>query len=133
VVKSRSPKIGGVPDGSLSDEHIANWSEEPCAMGSQRRKAVFHRGRMAKMDSLETELQKIYDSEIHVDIGWRWESGIDVSIGHGDAVIGNVKTVAEILPWLQEAIAKRFPDSRYNVERMEAIMTVRRHQTRNRS
>ena len=52
------------------------------------------------MDSLETELQKIYDSEIHVEISWRWENGIDVSIGYGDEIAGKVKTVEEILPWL---------------------------------
>ena len=69
------------------------------------------------MDSLETELQKMYDSEIHVDIGWLWDGGIDVSIGN-DEVTGNVRTVAEILPWLQTAIAKPYPDSQYNVERL---------------
>jgi hypothetical protein len=29
-----------------------------------------------------------------------------------------VKTVAEILPWIQSAIAEHFPDSKYHVERM---------------
>ena len=70
-------------------------------------------GRMA----LEEELQKIYDSEIHVDIGWLWHGGIDVSIGNGEFT-GNVQTVAEVLPWLQETIAKHYPESKYNVERM---------------
>ena len=68
------------------------------------------------MGTLEEELQKIYDSEIHVDIGWLWDGGIDVSIGN-DEVTGNVNTVAEVLPWLQAAIAKRYPESKYNVER----------------
>ncbi len=66
--------------------------------------------------TLEEELQKIYDSEIHVDISWVWGGGIDVSIGHNE-VTGNVQTVAEVLPWLQWAIDKHFPDSKYNVER----------------
>jgi hypothetical protein len=65
--------------------------------------------------TLEQELQKMYDSEIHVDIGWIWDGGIEVSIGGN--VSGNVQTVAEVLPWLQEAIAKHYPDSKYNVER----------------
>ena len=69
-------------------------------------------GRMA----LEEELQKIYDSEIHVGIGWLWHGGIDVSIGNGEFT-GNVQTVAEVLPWLQETIAKHYPESKYNVER----------------
>ena len=68
------------------------------------------------MGSLEEELQKMYDSEIHA-IGWLWDGGIDVSIGN-DEVTGNVSTVAEVLPWLQEAIAKHIPESRYHVERM---------------
>ena len=71
---------------------------------------------MKRMGTLEEELQKIYDSEIRVDIGWLRGGGIDVSIGH-DEVTGKVQTVAEVLPWLQDAIAKHFPDSKYNVER----------------
>jgi hypothetical protein len=67
--------------------------------------------------SLEQELQKMYDSEIHVDIGWLWDGGIDVSIGN-DEVTGNVAIVAEVLPWLQAAIAKQLPESKYHVERM---------------
>jgi hypothetical protein len=68
------------------------------------------------MGTLEEELQKMYDSAIHVNIGWLWDGGIDVSIGN-DEFKGNVETVAEVLPWLQAAIAKHYPDSRYNVER----------------
>jgi hypothetical protein len=69
------------------------------------------------MDRLETELQKIYDSEIHLEIGWMWDGGIDIKVGGGE-VSGYVKTVAEILPWIQSAIAEHFPDSKYHVERM---------------
>ena len=69
------------------------------------------------METLEQELQKIYDSEIHLDIGWLWDGGIDISIGNNE-VTGNVRTVAEVLPWLQDAIAKHFPTSKYHVERM---------------
>jgi len=62
----------------------------------------------------------MYDSEIHVDIGWLWEGGIDVSVG-SDEFTGNVKTVAEVLPWLQNAIAEHYPESRYNVERLGGV------------
>ena len=83
------------------------------------------------MDILQEELQKMYDSRIYVAIGWLWEDGIDVSIGN-DAVTGKVRTVAEVLPWLQAAIAKHYPDSKYNVERTKAgfpsTLTVREHQ-----
>jgi hypothetical protein len=68
------------------------------------------------MGNLEEELQKIYDSEIDVDIGWLWGGGIDVSIGEGE-IAGNVQTVAEVLPWLQKAIANHYADSTYNIER----------------
>ncbi len=68
------------------------------------------------MGTLEEELQKMYDSEIHVRFGWLWDGGIDVSIG-GAEIRGHVQTVAEVLPWLQETIAKYYPSSKYNVER----------------
>jgi hypothetical protein len=36
-------------------------------------------------------------SEIHVDIGWLWDGGIDVSVGNGEFT-AHVETVAEVLP-----------------------------------
>jgi hypothetical protein len=89
-------------------------SRHPAPVGSGK---ISGMGDLIKMGDLETELQKMYDSEVHVDIGWLWDGGIDVSIGN-DAVTGNVRTVAEVLPWLQNAIAKHFPESKYHVERM---------------
>ena len=77
---------------------------------------LFGSARMGGMGTLEEELQKIYDSDIRVSIGWLRGGGIDVSIGHNE-VTGNVHTVAEVLPWLQDAIARYLPDSKYNVER----------------
>jgi hypothetical protein len=65
---------------------------------------------------LAAELQRIYDSEINMEIGWFWDSGIDVRLGdemNGYLAAENVGSVAEILPWLQEAIAHFFPDSTY--------------------
>ena len=44
------------------------------------------------MGTLEEELQKMYDSEIHVDIGWLWDGGIHVSVGN-DEITGHVQTV----------------------------------------
>jgi hypothetical protein len=68
-----------------------------------------------KLD-LGTELQKIYDSEINVGFSWLWDGGIDVRLG--DSVNGYlaeaiVPSVADILPWLQEAIAHFYPESTY--------------------
>jgi hypothetical protein len=33
------------------------------------------------MALLEGELQKIYDSEINVEISWFWDSGITIKLG----------------------------------------------------
>jgi hypothetical protein len=33
------------------------------------------------MMDLAVELQKIYDSEINVEIGWFWDGGIEVRLG----------------------------------------------------
>lgn len=65
---------------------------------------------------LSSELQKIYDSEINVRIGWLWDSGIEVRLGdeaNGFLAEENVGSLAEIIPWLQEAIAHFYPTSSY--------------------
>jgi hypothetical protein len=64
-------------------------------------------------DVLETELQKIYDSEIHVTIRTGGE-GIFVALG---------TAAPEILHWLQEAIHERYGRSRYDVERLGGTFT----------
>jgi hypothetical protein len=68
------------------------------------------------MADLADELQKIYDAEINVRIGWFWDSGIEIRLGdemNGYVAEENVRTMAEILPWLQEAIAHFYPESPY--------------------
>ena len=65
---------------------------------------------------LEKELQRIYDSEINVRIGWLWDGGVDVRLGdevNGFLAEENVPSITEIVPWLQEAIAHFYPDSTY--------------------
>jgi hypothetical protein len=65
---------------------------------------------------LSTELQKIYDSEINVRISWFWDCGIEVRLGddmNGYLAEETVKCVAEIVPWLQEAIAHFYSNSTY--------------------
>jgi DNA-directed RNA polymerase subunit RPC12/RpoP len=65
---------------------------------------------------VEHELQRIYDSEINVRIGWLWDGGIDVRVGdevNGFLAVENVPSTTEVLPWLQEAIAHFYPDSTY--------------------
>jgi len=65
---------------------------------------------------LAIELQKIYDSEINVEIAWFWDGGIDVRLGdkmNGYLAEQSVKAASEIVPWLQEAIAHFYPSSEY--------------------
>ena len=65
---------------------------------------------------LAAELQKIYDSEINVRISWLWDGGIDVRLGddmNGYLAEENVRSMSEILPWLQEAIAHFYTHSAY--------------------
>ena len=81
---------------------------------------------MAAMGTLEQELQKIYDSEINLSISWMWDAGFDLKLGDefgGFVEEGQVGSVADILPWLQEAIAKRYSTSQYHVERLGGTFT----------
>ena len=66
--------------------------------------------------NLAHELQKIYDSEINIRISWFWDGGIDVWIGddlNGYLAQETVTCVADVVPWLQEAIAHFYPNSTY--------------------
>jgi hypothetical protein len=68
------------------------------------------------MAVLEEELQKIYDSEINVEISWFWDSGVAINLGdpmNGYVAQTEVKTMADVIPWLKRAIAKHCPDSTY--------------------
>src|SRR4051794_15864503 len=65
---------------------------------------------------LAAELQKMYDSEINVEISWLWDGDIDVRLGdrlNGFLAETNVPLAADIRPWLEEAIAHFYPDSTY--------------------
>src|SRR5579872_2522163 len=71
---------------------------------------------MADNGDLAVELQKIYDSEINVEISWFWDGGMNLRLGdemNGFLAEETVPSVAEIIPWLQEAIAQFFPESAY--------------------
>jgi hypothetical protein len=65
---------------------------------------------------LAVELQKIYDSEINLRIGWLWDGGIEVRLGdemNGFLAEENLSSMADIVPWPQEAIAHFYPNSSY--------------------
>ena len=66
------------------------------------------------MADLAAELQRIYDSEINLRIFWFWDAGFTVQLGdqmNGYLAEEIVGSAAEILPWLQAAIAHFYPDS----------------------
>jgi hypothetical protein len=78
-----------------------------------------------KADALETELQKIYDSEINITLRIAGNR-ILVALGNdftGFEAEGNPSTMAEVLPWLQKAIHKHYPMSKYDVERLGGTFT----------
>jgi hypothetical protein len=71
---------------------------------------------MANTADLAIELQKIYDSEINMEISWFWDGGIDIRLGdkmNGYLAEDNVRSVDEIIPWIQESIAHFYPESAY--------------------
>jgi hypothetical protein len=70
----------------------------------------------AAAPDLAGELQRIYDSEINMQIGWLWDGGVEVRLGddmNGYETAVTLESVSEALPWLQEAIAHFYPDSTY--------------------
>ena len=70
------------------------------------------------------ELQKIYDSEINVEIRWMWDAGVAVKLGdemNGYKAEENVTSLSAVVPWLQEAIRKHYPTSTYNLDRLKAL------------
>ena len=78
-----------------------------------------------KADALETELQKIYESEINITLRIAGNC-ILVALGNdftGFEAEGNPSTMAEVLPWLQKAIHKHYPMSKYDVERLGGTFT----------
>ena len=71
---------------------------------------------MDKSANLAVELQKVYDSEINLEISWFWDAGIEIRLGdktNGFLAEETVRSVAEVIPWVKEAIAHFYPDSEY--------------------
>lgn len=66
---------------------------------------------------MEEELQKMYDSEINMQIGCFWDGGWYVALG--DSVNGFIRPewdsceLREIIPALQELIKEHYPNSTY--------------------
>jgi hypothetical protein len=97
---------------------ILPWME--VAVKKHFAKANYQRGYQTATGKLQTELQKIYDSEINIEISWLGDGPITVKLGNEfygfDAQI-TVSKISEVLPWLEQAIHERYFMSKYDVER----------------
>jgi hypothetical protein len=63
-----------------------------------------------------TELQGISATKSASASVWFWDCGIEIRLGeemNGFLAEETVRSVDEVLPWLQEAIAHFYPDSTY--------------------
>jgi hypothetical protein len=64
-------------------------------------------------------LQKIYDSEIHLSIGWMWDGGVDYKIGADLSYIeGKVEStekdnITEAIAIIADHVAKEYPNSEF--------------------
>jgi hypothetical protein len=70
-------------------------------------------------DNLGDELQKMYDSEIHITIRLE-KKAVFVALGTdftGFIAEGRVKDASQILPWLKTAIHHYCPMCKYDTER----------------
>ena len=68
------------------------------------------------MGTLEEELQRIHDAGIGVSITWLSDGRVDLRLVHKSGAVaaeGNVKEVANVLPWLEWAIKWHFPKANY--------------------
>lgn len=65
-------------------------------------------------------LQKIYDSEIHLSIGWMWDGGVDYSIGKdlsylhdGKVESTGITNMSEAVQHIADEAAKEYPESTF--------------------
>ena len=78
-----------------------------------------------RSDTLEQELQKIYDSEINVTLR-TGDKDLFVALGNdftGFSAQGKLARVADLIPWFQNAIHQQYPCSKYDVERLGGTFT----------
>jgi hypothetical protein len=74
------------------------------------------RGSDLSKGTLEQQLQKIYEAGIGVSITWLRDGEVDLRLVHKTGVVaaeGTVQEVADVLPWLEQAIKKNFPKADY--------------------
>jgi hypothetical protein len=116
ILSSSGESIDGTSLDSVAD--ILPWLTKAVAKDYPQKNYTLSPG--IGGDMLEDELQKIYDSEINVELSWLPLSAISAKLGnesYGFNEQGVVSVMSEVLPWLQTAIHKHFPESRYDAER----------------
>ena len=105
------------------------WGLEPQFVTKSTRKHVTCGHNRVVIDLAE-ELQRIYDSEINIRIGWFWDCGIEIRLGddmNGYLAEETVRSVADIIPWLQEAVAHFYPQSKYAASLGQEIQERAKH------
>jgi hypothetical protein len=68
------------------------------------------------MGTLEQELKRIHDAGLGVVITSLCDWRVDLRLVHRNGVVaaeGDVEEVANVLPWLEGAIKKHFPQANY--------------------
>jgi hypothetical protein len=87
------------------------------SMCSSYRHSEKPRGGINKLSATEV-LQKIYDSEIHLSIGWMWDGGIDYTIGKdlnylSDSQVKSTGSgsIDDAVNTIADDVAKEYPDS----------------------
>ena len=64
-------------------------------------------------------LQKIYNSEIHLSIGWMWDGGVDYKIGadlsyiDGKVESSGLTNIDDAIVFIAEEAAKGYPRSEF--------------------
>ena len=65
-------------------------------------------------------LQRLYSSEINIELGWCWDGGIDVAIGNAYGCgLGEpeakytAESILDALRWLAETACELYPDSAF--------------------
>lgn len=69
---------------------------------------------------MKTVFERLYNSEISFDVSCFWDGGFDVKLGHGMngfKAQTNVRTWAEVEPWLEAQALVHFPNSVFALNR----------------
>jgi hypothetical protein len=97
---------------------VLPWLER--AIKQHNPNSAYSREYRTAAGALQIELQKIYDSEINMEISWI-AGPIHVKLGnefYGFGEESTVSSMASVLPWLQREIHRYHPESKYDVERL---------------